>query len=114
MGVEDAVGVVAPLDVDEAIPDPVRERLAHGALGVQRVDVDAAGGEPLGRIPRAPDPGGGVVDRVVARAADDPGQRPCAAVAERGLALADAVWERLVAIKRRYDPDGVLSGNGIG
>jgi FAD/FMN-containing dehydrogenase len=29
-------------------------------------------------------------------------------------AYADAVWERLVAVKRRYDPDGVLAGNGIG
>ena len=29
-------------------------------------------------------------------------------------AYADAVWERLVAVKRRYDPDGFLSGNGIG
>jgi FAD/FMN-containing dehydrogenase len=29
-------------------------------------------------------------------------------------AYADDVWERLVAIKRRYDPDGVLAGNGIG
>jgi FAD/FMN-containing dehydrogenase len=29
-------------------------------------------------------------------------------------AYADDVWERLVEIKRRYDPDGVLSGNGIG
>ncbi len=28
-------------------------------------------------------------------------------------AYADAVWERLVAVKRRYDPDGFLSGNGI-
>ncbi|MDQ3935878.1 MAG: FAD-binding oxidoreductase [Actinomycetota bacterium] len=29
-------------------------------------------------------------------------------------AYADEVWERLVAVKRRYDPEGVLSGNGIG
>jgi FAD/FMN-containing dehydrogenase len=29
-------------------------------------------------------------------------------------AYADEVWERLVAIKRRYDPGNVLSGNGIG
>ncbi len=29
-------------------------------------------------------------------------------------AYADEVWGRLVAVKRRYDPDGVLSGNGIG
>src|SRR5688500_4277684 len=29
-------------------------------------------------------------------------------------AYADEIWERLVAVKRRYDPDGVLSGNGIG
>ena len=29
-------------------------------------------------------------------------------------AYADDVWERLVAVKRRYDPDGVLAGNGIG
>ena len=29
-------------------------------------------------------------------------------------AYADDVWERLVEIKRRYDPDGVLAGNGIG
>ena len=28
-------------------------------------------------------------------------------------AFADGVWERLVAIKRRYDPDGVFAGNGI-
>ncbi len=29
-------------------------------------------------------------------------------------AYADDVWERLVAVKRRYDPDAVLAGNGIG
>jgi FAD/FMN-containing dehydrogenase len=29
-------------------------------------------------------------------------------------AYAGDVWERLVEIKRRYDPDGVLAGNGIG
>jgi FAD/FMN-containing dehydrogenase len=29
-------------------------------------------------------------------------------------AYADAIWERLVEIKRRYDPDRVFSGNGIG
>jgi FAD/FMN-containing dehydrogenase len=29
-------------------------------------------------------------------------------------AYADAIWERLVAIKRRYDPDGLFAGNGIG
>jgi FAD/FMN-containing dehydrogenase len=29
-------------------------------------------------------------------------------------AYADAIWERLVAVKRRYDPDGAFSGNGIG
>jgi FAD/FMN-containing dehydrogenase len=28
-------------------------------------------------------------------------------------AYADDVWERLVEIKRRYDPDGVFAGNGI-
>jgi FAD/FMN-containing dehydrogenase len=29
-------------------------------------------------------------------------------------AYAAGIWERLVAIKRRYDPEGVFSGNGIG
>jgi FAD/FMN-containing dehydrogenase len=29
-------------------------------------------------------------------------------------AYADGIWERLVEIKRRYDPDGVFAGNGIG
>jgi FAD/FMN-containing dehydrogenase len=29
-------------------------------------------------------------------------------------AYADEVWARLVDVKRRYDPDGVFSGNGIG
>jgi FAD/FMN-containing dehydrogenase len=29
-------------------------------------------------------------------------------------AYADDVWERLLEIKRRYDPDGVFAGNGIG
>ncbi len=28
-------------------------------------------------------------------------------------AYADEIWERLVAVKRRYDPDGAFSGNGI-
>ncbi len=36
--------------------------------------------------------------------------------AERSVrdAYADDVWERLVDVKRRYDPDGVFGGNGIG
>jgi FAD/FMN-containing dehydrogenase len=29
-------------------------------------------------------------------------------------AYADDVWDRLVAVKRRYDPEGAFSGNGIG
>ena len=29
-------------------------------------------------------------------------------------AYAAEVWERLVAVKRRYDPDGAFAGNGIG
>ena len=29
-------------------------------------------------------------------------------------AYADEVWERLVDVKRRYDPDGIFTGNGIG
>jgi FAD/FMN-containing dehydrogenase len=29
-------------------------------------------------------------------------------------AYSDDVWRRLVEVKRRYDPDGVFSGNGIG
>jgi FAD/FMN-containing dehydrogenase len=29
-------------------------------------------------------------------------------------AYAAGIWERLVEIKRRYDPDGVFAGNGIG
>jgi FAD/FMN-containing dehydrogenase len=28
-------------------------------------------------------------------------------------AYADEIWERLVAVKRRYDPDGAFAGNGI-
>ena len=28
-------------------------------------------------------------------------------------AYADEIWERLVAVKQRYDPDGVFAGNGI-
>jgi FAD/FMN-containing dehydrogenase len=28
-------------------------------------------------------------------------------------AYAEAVWDRLLAVKRRYDPDGAFSGNGI-
>ena len=29
-------------------------------------------------------------------------------------AYADDVWDRLVAVKRRYDPEGAFNGNGIG
>jgi FAD/FMN-containing dehydrogenase len=29
-------------------------------------------------------------------------------------AYADGVWTRLVEVKRRYDPDGIFTGNGIG
>ena len=28
-------------------------------------------------------------------------------------AYAEEVWARLVAVKRRYDPDAVFSGNGV-
>ncbi len=36
--------------------------------------------------------------------------------AERSVrdAYADDVWDKLVAVKRRYDPEGVFSANGIG
>jgi FAD/FMN-containing dehydrogenase len=36
--------------------------------------------------------------------------------AERSVreAYADEVWDRLVAVKRRYDPDGALDAHGIG
>ena len=36
--------------------------------------------------------------------------------AERSVreAYADDVWERLVAVKRSYDPDGAMSAHGIG
>jgi FAD/FMN-containing dehydrogenase len=29
-------------------------------------------------------------------------------------AYSDEVWERLVEVKRRYDPEGLFAGNGIG
>ncbi|HEX2070451.1 MAG TPA: FAD-binding oxidoreductase, partial [Thermoleophilaceae bacterium] len=29
-------------------------------------------------------------------------------------AYADEIWERLVAVKHRYDPDGIFTGNGVG
>ncbi len=36
--------------------------------------------------------------------------------AERSVrdAYADDVWDKLVAVKRRYDPEGVFSAHGIG
>jgi FAD/FMN-containing dehydrogenase len=39
-----------------------------------------------------------------------------ALAAERPVrdAYADEIWDRLVAVKRRYDPDGVFDANGIG
>ena len=38
------------------------------------------------------------------------------ALADRSIrdAYTDEIWDRLVAVKRRYDPDGVFAGNGIG
>jgi FAD/FMN-containing dehydrogenase len=36
--------------------------------------------------------------------------------AERPIrdAYADEVWERLLTVKRRYDPEGLFDGNGVG
>ena len=59
------------------------------------------GARPVGRRPRRSPTGGVYVNAL------DAG-RPVRD------AYADDVWERLVAVKRRYDPDGVFAATGSG
>ena len=87
---QEAVGVVAALDRDEPLPDRVGVGVADRPPGVEGVHVDAAGGVRRGVVPEPADPVRGGVDRLLARAADEPRERARAAVAERRRAGRDA------------------------
>jgi FAD/FMN-containing dehydrogenase len=73
--------------------------------------IGCSGDEPIGAVA---DWVRGVWDQAAAFATG--GTYINALAPERSVrdAYADEIWERLVGVKRRYDPDGVFSGNGIG
>ena len=89
--VEDGVRVVAALDRDEARPDLVGVGVADRTACVERVDVDAGARERRGGLEHTAHPVGRGADRILAGAADQPGERTRAAVAEGGVAGRDAV-----------------------
>jgi FAD/FMN-containing dehydrogenase len=115
-----------------------RLRAGPDAAGARHDGVDGRGGRPrrAGRDRLRPPAGAGadVDHRGLRRRAGRPRDRvgpaglaDTAPFASGGVyvnaldaggsvreAYADGIWERLVAVKRRYDPDGVFAANGIG
>ena len=90
---------------------PGATAFGHRGAGALTWIIGCSGEEPLGPV-----------TEWVRRLFDDTAQFATGGVYVNALnpersvrdAYADEIWERLVAVKRRYDPDGVFNGNGIG
>jgi FAD/FMN-containing dehydrogenase len=90
---------------------PGATAFGHRGVGAETWFIGCSGEEPIGPV-----------TEWVRRVWDDtaglalPGTYVNAL--DAGSSASDAygaeIWERLVAIKRRYDPDGVFTGNGVG
>ena len=83
----------------------------HRGIAAETWIIGASGPEPVGPVTEWVRQ---TSDRIRPHAAAGTYVNALEATAPVRQAYADEIYERLVAVKRRYDPDGVFAGNGIG